>query len=94
MINDAEQVAAVLQHAAAGTVPPRADNLSGQEAVAHKRRVRGAQLLRANKDVNLLAPVLLNACHKSAQGKPCTDLEQALVDAVRGAGLSGDQVAA
>ncbi|GAB2785071.1 hypothetical protein [Streptomyces daliensis] len=63
-----------------------------EERGARNERLLGARLA-SNSSVNLLTPVLLNACRKRSEGGSLSDLESDLVDLVKLAGTSQDEVA-
>ncbi|MFF8505821.1 hypothetical protein ACF07L_34985 [Streptomyces anulatus] len=63
-----------------------------EEREARNKRLVGARLA-ANSSVNLLTPVLLNACRKASENKPLTDLETDLVDLARLAAPTPDDIA-
>src|SRR4051794_13143277 len=68
------------------------DGADGEEPDSGAAK-RAAEKLRANRDVNLFTPVLLNACHKRDAGQALTDLEQRLVEVLDVAGYSDADIA-
>ncbi|MFH8362231.1 hypothetical protein [Streptomyces anulatus] len=63
-----------------------------EEREARNNRLVGARLV-ANNSVNLLAPVLLNACRKASEKRTLTDLESELLDLTRLAAPTPEDVA-
>ncbi|MFI1250741.1 hypothetical protein ACH4TY_29200 [Streptomyces anulatus] len=63
-----------------------------EEREARNNRLFGARLV-ANSSVNLLTPVLLNACRKASEKRTLTDLESDLLDLARLAAPTPEDVA-